>query len=593
MNFTSQAASERTKAIGLAGEALALVFSRGELEVFLRTKLGLELTDLIQPNTTDPELTGLVARALHRRGQLVELLEKAAAERPLHKEFQAACAEARCRVELCAKQHQLTSASFHASRNVARQRSSGRTPNRAGDLEPGQQRALLDFLITAFDNARLITCLRQLGRDHTDLESWKADASQRLNFRRLIAEAAQDEWGRLLAFATLAVKSAGVRKPRSLLSEHERAGISLLSLLRGLATQVVAECYHLTRPVHARAYDGPLTRMVIAYLVLTAEEAAPARQPLLKFLEALADRSGPPIRQRLSAWWVQMRSRLGLRGELRDLGVLCPPSQPQTYAVLVELRDTNHSTPALPCWHCRTWLYSDAACRLDPLEGQTRTETLATITTYLTRLREQLARRRLSLEQMRFEFFVSPRHFCRSFDQLPVLLEGIEVELGYQNPVVIRALRGAESCLNLEKRWARLRAKQSLLLDVEVLPTSTGGDPRVLYRQFEAVPDLQGLLLTVPFRGHDDLSQLACIPAALAAGIPILLWGRHETAPAQLTNTVKHWLAQPPCQLPQLVYALRKSCPEGSAEHLGRHVTLFFENANYWLPADDPLSEVK
>lgn len=593
MNFTSKAASERTRAIGLAGRALAMVFDRGELEVFLRTKLSLELADLSPPNTTDPELAGLVAKAVARRGQLLYLLDEAAAERPLHKDFQAACAEARCLLELCAEQHKIASRSFRASRNLEQRKSRGTTPNRAADLEPGQQRELLDFLIAAYDNARLITRLRQLGRDHTDLEYWKSNASRRLNFRRLIAQAAQEEWGRLLAFATLAVKSEAARKPWSLLSEHERAGMSLLPLLRGLDTQVVAECYHLTRPAHARAYDGPLTWLVIAYLVMAAEEAAPARQSLLKFLEALAGRSSPPIRQQLSAWWGRIRGRLGLRGELHDPGALCPPSLPQTYAVLVELRDTNHSTPALPSWHCRTWLYSDAVGRVDTLEGQTRTETLATISDYLTRLRDRLARRRLSLEQVRFEFFVSPRHLCRSFDQLPVLLEGIEVELGYKNPVVIRALRGAESCLNLEKRWARLRTKQSLLLDVEVLPTSTGGDPRVLYRQFDAVPDLQGLLLTVPFRGHDDLSQLACIPAALAAGIPILLWGRHETAPAQLTNTVKHWLARPPCELPQLVYALRKSCPEGSADHLGRHVTLFFENANYWLPADDPLLEVK
>lgn len=92
--------SDRTKAIGLTGEALSLGFSRGELEVFLRTRLGLELADLSPPNTTDPELAGLVAKAIAGRGQLTELLEKVAAERPQVKELQAACVQARALLEL-------------------------------------------------------------------------------------------------------------------------------------------------------------------------------------------------------------------------------------------------------------------------------------------------------------------------------------------------------------------------------------------------------------------------------------------------------------------------------------------------------------
>lgn len=92
--------SDRTKAIGLTGEALTLGFSRGELEVFLRAKLGVELADLSPPNTTDPELAGLVAKAIAGRGQLAELLEKAAAERPQEKKLQAACLQARALLEL-------------------------------------------------------------------------------------------------------------------------------------------------------------------------------------------------------------------------------------------------------------------------------------------------------------------------------------------------------------------------------------------------------------------------------------------------------------------------------------------------------------
>jgi hypothetical protein len=93
-------------------------------------------------------------------------------------------------------------------------------------------------------------------------------------------------------------------------------------------------------------------------------------------------------------------------------------------------------------------------------------------------------------------------------------------------------------------------------------------------------------MLGEPVAEPESLGQFKCLGAATAAGVPVILWARRDKAAATLPKWASESFLKPPLELPRLVHQLRQGCTADDCEHLGWHLTLFFEDADYWLPAE-------
>jgi hypothetical protein len=340
-----------------------------------------------------------------------------------------------------------------------------------------------------------------------------------------------------------------------------------------------------------RPPDARETRVYVAYAIAVAQETATdaaedqGSQPLRRFLRGVAGL--PSIdegRQReLQHLWRSLASRLNLAGDLGS-GV---PRRSESARVVVELRDSVESAPGRPCWTRRAWLCNGSSYESLDDHLPDRIETPASISDYLSAIRERLERRRIAPGAIVFEIFLQSRSLSQAVDQWPLLAdEGIPSELGYEHAVVIRAADRKQSRTKLEARWGRLSSAPALDCQRAVTWKSRGGNPAALYREFDQAADLQCLLLETSVGVGSDPVEFPCIQAAIAAGLPAILWARDDVAVHALSEHLTRWAGQPPRTLPELVFALRRSCPPADQDpgHLGRHLTLFFEDGSRGLP---------
>lgn len=476
-------------------------------------------------------------------------------------------------------------------------------------LDSREQDALLDFLVEHYRGPTdLDDTLGRVGYSHH--KRWVDALDFPDNLRRLIAAAHRDGWDRLLAFCTLYDRwtRPGVpQRAAALLTNWEREGLRLLTELNQLSLDdaSVVRCYHgaLTpQSFRQMAPPGAGESLVhVAYSIVAAQDAASSDppspgddRPLLRFLQRLAGLpgAGPQAETRVAQLWPQLAAALALPGQFQ-----VERGADEEYSVIVELRDGSEWTAGRPIWTRRAWLYHHRAGKYerldDHLEG--RTETPASMPEYLNALRKRLGDWRVGPGGILFEIFLSRRSLNQAIDQWPLLLdEEIPSEFGFENPVALRAVdRRPDLRDKLARRWARLHAAESLDRDQAVALGSRGGLPREHYQAFERKPELQCLVLETPLGMDGNPEEFPCLHAAITAGLPVILWVRAEAALGSLPAQLGHWTATPPRTLPRLVYELRRACPVEDPDHLGRHLTLFFENGDHWLPDDHQATEAR
>ena len=483
------------------------------------------------------------------------------------------------------------------------------------ELSEGWDRErLLNFLVDHYDDEmQLSRSLRRLGATFDPgRRIWASKASTYDNFRELLERATSEDWLPLLAFCTIAERiSSPAAEPlaSSIFSQHLQAGLFLYC---NVLVEASKELEEATFPVCFRAarqgLKGPWepttppganaeSPLYAACWLACAEEAARDRGPFLCFARALHPRLSEVGRQRLDAWWKQSAARLGLDGTLAGDSPGRDAVGGECYSVLVELRETTDSTPQNPRWMRRAWIHRHGTARSDPLDRESpgRTETQETIPNYLVSLLNELGRRRIPQDRAVFEFFVSRPSLACAIDQWKVPVEPeIPSEIGYELPVIIRDLDRKPATLALvELRWSRLKAAQAL--DGGAIRESRRAtDPLETYQEFDREKGLLCLVLSEPVAARKDVDEFkSLIIAASRAGLPVIIWARCDKAVAALRKEAVEWFKQPPRDLPCLVHNLRHDCKSGDPEHLSHHLTLFFENADHWLPPEDRLMEAQ
>jgi vWA-MoxR associated protein C-terminal domain len=465
-------------------------------------------------------------------------------------------------------------------------------------LSEAQRGQLLEFLTSRYPSlTELQSALKKIDYSYEGL--WVSVRSPRENLNCLIDDARNKGWDKLLAFCTLYPRS-NQRETKGLLetilSPHERAGIKLLGVLDDpcLEERALVECYNNSLGTWSDPPKLPPgvneTRTYIAYAIMAVQDATASdassdgEKPLLRFLQNVIaiETVTQELKQDIIRLWDYLAASLKLTGELK-----AERGGNERYSVVVELRDSVESTPQMPAWSRKAWLYRHLARRFERIDDHLpdAIENITTMPDYLNALRDRLARR-VELETVVFEFFLTRKSLAHAIDQWNIMIDdAIPVEFGFENPVVVRSIdRKAPSRGKLKSRWEQLCVAPSLSNPLEVDRRSRDGDPASLYREFDLRPKLQCLLLETHFGPENNLDEFPCLRAAIAAGLPVIIWARDEAVVQCLVDQLAGWLCEPPRKLPKLVHALRRKCPPKDACHLGRHVTLFFENADYGLP---------
>ena len=479
------------------------------------------------------------------------------------------------------------------------------------EWSPEEESRLLAFIVAGYTSTtELSECVRRLGYD-PEADGFWSGASRRDNVFALIQKSKAEGWLFLLAFGAIAER---IGRPdseplaSSLFSLHLQAGLFLYCNVlvdygRDLADATFSGCFRAARqglngswepttPPGANA-EGPLYS---ACWLACAEEAARESGPFLRFARALHPRLGEVGRQRLDAWWTQSAARLGLVGTLSADSPGSAAVGGECYSVLVELKETTDSTPQDPRWMRRAWLHRHGTARSDPLDEDLpgEPETQETIPNYLISLLNELGRRRIPQDRAVFEFFVSRPSLACAIDQWKVPVEPeIPSEIGYELPVIIRDLDRKPATLSrVQLRWSRLKAAQALEGGA-IRESRRAADPLETYQEFDRQKGLLCLVLSEPVAARKDLDEFKSLIAASLAGLPVIIWARSDKAAAALRKEAVEWFKQPPRDLPCLVHQLRQNSGPGDPEHLGHHLTLFFENADHWLPPEDRLVEAQ
>jgi hypothetical protein len=466
---------------------------------------------------------------------------------------------------------------------------------------------LRDFLLDRLNDGEFRQNLSRLGIRAENL--WDASGSNRERYFSLLDLANRHRWCKLLAFCVLSdFYDDGLAG--SLLTEYERAGLQLFRILEDqrVPTDEVVRCYFDAKPADwdfSPPEKAAAGRMFAAYSIAKSQEHAAQSRPLCDFTQGIAacfnkDGNHGGLRS-LGAWWE--RTARDLR--LGDDNLIVPAARGrERYSVIVEIRETDTSTPQKPRWMRRAWVFTHGAQRFDELDSDDlgKTETPETISAYLSGLRERLARRRIPADAVLFEFFVSRTSLSLAIDQWTIQVDDeIQSEIGYESPVVIRDLdRKLPTRDKVKPRWERLSQVDHLTVSDgsndephTVLEAAPGGDLNDLYKRFDRSTHLLCLLLTEPFVQRDDIQRLPCLKAALAAGVPMIIWVRCRCAVAALVTSAQQWFCKPPSTLPQRIHDFRRTRPQADLNHLGRHVTLLLEDGDHWFPDDDPLAEAR
>ncbi|MCD0452391.1 hypothetical protein LO762_24840 [Actinocorallia sp. API 0066] len=176
--------------------------------------------------------------------------------------------------------------------------------------------------------------------------------------------------------------------------------------------------------------------------------------------------------------------------------------------------------------------------------------------------------------------FVLPRSLLGlGVDQYPYSAGGVRRPLGLDYPVVVRSLeRAADASLrhSLRRKWGWFTAHPAA---GEATLVRSPGEHRVeqLYALLAENSKVCLALAFPPLDGHPS-DELA---VGLAAGTPIVLWCREGGDSARFIPDIRDMLNSDLMSLPQKIKDLRiRAAQTAEDAHLGRHLTLLFEDAD-------------
>jgi hypothetical protein len=307
--------------------------------------------------------------------------------------------------------------------------------------------------------------------------------------------------------------------------------------------------------------------------------------PLLIFLELVASRT-TGHRLVLQGWIDQQATQWNIDpGELaRHRSASTDRAVAQARSYLVVKLESYGADPDQ--YLLSTWFeHAGGSKPLRQNDEPIAVEDLAGIIDYLTTRDTEVTRdaaSRLTVEM------VLPRQLInRDVDQWPIAPAGFERPVGIQHPIVVRSLeRLHDRALHREwrRKWGWLKENGSdprmtvagthwISRPAEVNPQQLmiqlmADDPPVCIMMAFAPPDANDL-------GSDEFA------AGVHSGAPAILWCRDSQAAAGFESEMRELLdGHGLLMLPELIHRYRQRAhfPDASPQHLGRHLTLLWDD---------------
>lgn len=307
--------------------------------------------------------------------------------------------------------------------------------------------------------------------------------------------------------------------------------------------------------------------------------------PLLVFLEMLATRM-PDHRQSLHRWidrhaahWsldpvAVFKNRLGLDGPQ-------PTMEEKSYLV-VQLEpygaDSHQYLPA--AWFQQGGVSRRLRVSDDPMHADDLAALLNTLLTNDTEVNRDVG------SQLMVEVILPRRLINKDVDQLMIEPEGFARPIGVQHPVVVRSFERLSKS-PLHREWYR---KSTWLKRNGDDPRATAAAVHWILRPDEARPDQ----LLARFMGEDtpvflimafpapDAEKLSDdeYAAGVHGGVPMMLWCRDRHPVDNFEQEVRALLGTHSLRMiPELVHRYRRRAhSEGSPDHLGRRLTLLWDD---------------
>jgi hypothetical protein len=315
--------------------------------------------------------------------------------------------------------------------------------------------------------------------------------------------------------------------------------------------------------------------------------------PLLVFLAQLAARLKDPLATELAAWIDLIADEMGVPAAELDQVRVGPPDPPGPLRsfVVVELREDG---PRPDLYLMSVWLQHDNGYGRALHVNDDQPLPLHLLPGQLDAVLLELAQEGVEeIGDVTIEFVLPQELLGHAVDQWPVLLAGMNHEIGTVYPVVVRSLERIRNPMfraRWQRRWRQLR-EYGGAANADLVQWLHWGDAdhgRAL-AQLLAPGEESPVCLIVSFSAAAG-SPPTAITAGLVAGVPVMLWCRDGRFAARFEADIpRQMYARPLTDLPALVLRLRQEASRhGDPEHLGRHLSLLWDDPER-IPPDNPL----
>jgi vWA-MoxR associated protein C-terminal domain/vWA-MoxR associated protein middle region 0/Effector-associated domain 2 len=320
-----------------------------------------------------------------------------------------------------------------------------------------------------------------------------------------------------------------------------------------------------------------------------------APPPLLVFLVQLAARLDGPLAAELATWIDRIAGELGVpAAELDQIraGPVPVETGPARSFVVVELREDG---PRPDRYLMSVWLQHDNGYGRALHVNDDQPLPLNLLPGQLDGVLLELAEEALEeIGDITVEFVLPRELLNHSVDQWPIVLTGLDQEIGTVYPVVVRSLERIRNPMfraRWQRRWRQLRAfGGAARADLVQWLHWGNADHRTALAQVLALGEESPVCLIVSFSAEAG-SLPTAITAGLLAGVPVMLWCRDGRCAARFEADIPQQMyARPLLDLPALVLRLRQEAtrPGHVAEHVGRHLSLLWDDPDR-IPPDNPL----
>jgi hypothetical protein len=350
--------------------------------------------------------------------------------------------------------------------------------------------------------------------------------------------------------------------PDLLLQHAER--VELETLISGVNRTTVAAAYR--NAISSLGGVLPAERIDVVLVIRQLETFGRLRggppPPLLVFADDLAHKIGGPTSVTLHRWIDAVGDRLEQdRVALRRLCAVAERRRSeagQVYFVVQLQPDSVDPDRYLMSAWLQQGKQTDRPLLRDDVP-RTLGETRQTIDDLLPTVPEHVS---VDIEELTLEFIVPRRLLAHPIDQWLFDRHVFPRPLGIRYPVVVRSLerlrnRSQHDVWHRKSRWL---AENGHRADPEAIACVRGAPPRDSLALYSELLREGVVVLAVPFPpGEADVPGSDEFAAALAAGLPVIVWSREPTDPAAFCRLVQEELAgQGVLDMPGKVLWLRR-----------------------------------